>query len=140
MIIQTEIRVMTIQRHVVKTRWMQGFDVFEPSKVIAEISEYTCKVNEKATVTKLVDGFVAAIRADNNGEYTPVAVFCVGHPEYFFVDESVQMISDGKKWCVLSDLLAVYDIHYTYFSDPKEKEARVELLSELEHEHGNQSP
>lgn len=93
---------------------MQSLDVFEPFKVLANVNVVDITRTSEPTSDNLVD-ISNALKTGYEGQgYRIVAIFFPGKVEGSWVDNKVKVISDGKKWVMLRDVLKAYNFAGEY--------------------------
>jgi hypothetical protein len=97
-------RLIAIMKDPQATRWMQNAGVFESFKVIAHADSIEIELKEgdtlAAAISRLRDSFKGETKIGI------VAAFVPGEPEGAWYDKSVKVVSNGKGWAMLKDILA----------------------------------
>lgn len=90
--------------------WMHHFDLFESCKRLGNIGGLEIEVDDSTSKEK-IDGFVQHMRdaLEAHGDIV-TAVWLKHKPEIHYVDWSVKVTSDGKKFVMLEPLLAQYGV------------------------------
>ena len=84
---------------------MHAFGVFEPFKAFAVVEKFELTLKPDTTAAKAVEDMVRIL---TECDRRVVAVF-IPSRHYGYLDESVKVISDGQKWCMLDKVLEAYD-------------------------------
>jgi len=97
-----EISCVAVHGDAKHTAFMQAADVFEPFKVLASATRYTLTLKAGCSDQKAVADLKRLLEADNQ---RVVAVFIPGSSEGAYRDESVRVVSDGRFFRTLDDIL-----------------------------------
>lgn len=100
---KTAIRI--IAKDVVKTRFMQAADIFEPFKVVVDLNplDMTAELKPGETDESVATKIRRAIDSNAEGKYAVIAIHCGG---YFWRDPTVKVISTGYQWGLFNSYLA----------------------------------
>lgn len=96
----TEIIVIQGDRRL--TKLMQGFDMFEPWKIVAEAVHYEATL--EGSIPRALTCIKEAIEAQGS---RVAAIFIPNNKEGAWKDSSVRVISNGTHWGLLDDCLKV---------------------------------
>lgn len=86
--------------------FMHVTDVFEPFKVLGTITELDAVLTDAGTLMKAIDCIKAGL--EEQGDRVS-AVFARGEAEAAWADPKVTVLSTGKKWVLMRELLKAYD-------------------------------
>lgn len=89
-------------------KMMHSFDVFEPFKALADITQMVITLKNKPTDKKLEEIFNAIREGYEKQDIRVVALFCPGNKVGAYLDTTVKVISNGKKFGMLADALKAY--------------------------------
>ncbi len=93
---------------------MHAADLFESFKAYATINKIELTLKPDTSDQK---GIEDLIRISEAGGDRVVAAFIPGRPDGAYVDKTVRVISDGKKWCLLDKVLEAYSFtHYEFLA------------------------
>jgi hypothetical protein len=85
--------------------FMHRADVFESFKVLAVVEEFKLTLTPDASVN---EAMMTVVKTLAECHRRVVAVF-VPNSSYGYFDDSVTVISNGKTWCLLKNILKKYN-------------------------------